>query len=43
MCQSRTGFKEKNERLLLLTKLHIPQPKENVVHRFALFEKLHED
>jgi LuxR family transcriptional regulator, maltose regulon positive regulatory protein len=25
---------------MLLTKLHIPQPKENVVHRIALFEKL---
>lgn len=27
---------------MLLTKLHIPQPKENVVHRSALFEKLDE-
>ena len=27
---------------MLLTKLHIPQPKENVVHRSALFEKLNE-
>jgi len=27
---------------MLLTKLHIPQPKENVVHRSALFEKLTE-
>ena len=27
---------------MLLTKLHIPQPKENVVHRSGLFEKLNE-
>nr|WP_319266715.1 LuxR C-terminal-related transcriptional regulator [uncultured Draconibacterium sp.] len=27
---------------MLLTKLHIPQPKEHVVHRSALFEKLNE-
>lgn len=27
---------------MLLTKLHIPQPKENIVHRSALFEKLDE-
>ena len=27
---------------MLLTKLHIPQPKENVVHRSVLFEKLNE-
>ena len=27
---------------MLLTKLHIPQPKKNIVHRFGLFEKLDE-
>ncbi len=27
---------------MLLTILHIPQPKENVVHRSALIEKLNE-
>jgi LuxR family maltose regulon positive regulatory protein len=27
---------------MLLTKLHIPQPKKNTVHRFGLFEKLDE-
>ena len=27
---------------MLLTKLHIPQPKKNAIHRFHLYEKLNE-